>query len=128
MAKVPDTTSRSMVQILQHFIRTRFWKMDIDHTARIAPSAYVDRTNPRGIHIAAHCIIDHEAIILSHDMTRGIRPHTHIGTCTIIGARAIVMPGVSIGQGCRVMPGAVVLKNVPDGVTVGGNPATAATD
>lgn len=98
--------------------------MDISKSAWISPSAYIDRTNPRGIHIGKNCIVDHAAVILSHDMTRGIRPHTRIGDGTVIGVRAIIMPGVTIGRDCRIMPGAVVLRDIPDGATVMGNPAS----
>lgn len=40
-----------------------------------------------------------------------------------IGARAIILPGVTIGNRCVVAAGAVVSKSVPDGTIVGGNPA-----
>ena len=40
-----------------------------------------------------------------------------------IGANAILLPGVVIGEGVIVGSGAVVTKNVPDGATVIGNPA-----
>lgn len=96
--------------------------MDIARSAWISPSAYIDRTNPRGVHIGADCVIDEGAVILSHDMTRGIRPHTKISDGSTIGARAIVMPGVTIGRNCTIAPGAVVLKDVPEGATVVGNP------
>lgn len=102
--------------------------MDIHPSAWISTSAYVDRTNPRGIHIAAGCVIDHAAVILSHDMTRGIRAHTRIGENAVIGARAIIMPGVSIGADCEVLPGAVVTKDVPPGRRALGNPATLSED
>jgi acetyltransferase-like isoleucine patch superfamily enzyme len=39
-----------------------------------------------------------------------------------IGIGAIVLKGVRIGVGARVMPGAVVTRSVPAGATVQGNP------
>lgn len=46
-----------------------------------------------------------------------------IGSYTSIGAHAMIMPGVSIGEKCIVAGGAVVTKSVPDGCMVAGNPA-----
>jgi acetyltransferase-like isoleucine patch superfamily enzyme len=40
-----------------------------------------------------------------------------------IGSGAIVLPGVVIGAGAMVGAGAVVTEDIPDGVTVVGNPA-----
>lgn len=40
-----------------------------------------------------------------------------------IGKRAIIMPGVTIGQGSIVAGGAVVMVNVPPNTIVAGNPA-----
>ena len=47
----------------------------------------------------------------------------HIGNGTWIGARAIILPGVTIGSRCLVAAGAVVSKDVPDDTLVAGNPA-----
>ena len=41
----------------------------------------------------------------------------------VIGAGAVILPGVTIGQNARVGAGAIVTKSVPDNVTVCGNPA-----
>lgn len=46
-----------------------------------------------------------------------------IGAGTWVGARAIVLPGVTIGRRVVVAAGAVVTKDVPDDVLVAGNPA-----
>ncbi len=46
-----------------------------------------------------------------------------IGSYTSIGAHAMIMPGVTIGERCIVAGGAVVTKSVPDGCMVAGNPA-----
>jgi acetyltransferase-like isoleucine patch superfamily enzyme len=48
---------------------------------------------------------------------------TFVRKGAIIGAGATILPGLTIGYGSRVGAGAVVTKDVPDGVTVCGNPA-----
>lgn len=40
----------------------------------------------------------------------------------VIGAGAIILPGVTLGKGCKVGAGAVVTKNIPPGETWVGNP------
>ena len=50
-------------------------------------------------------------------------PISHIGNDVWIGTRAIVMDGVSIGDGAIVAAGAVVTKDVPPYAIVGGVPA-----
>jgi acetyltransferase-like isoleucine patch superfamily enzyme len=97
--------------------------MDIHPSCWIEPTASIDRTWPKGVHIGEGVVIDAHAIVLTHDFTRGLYLDTHIGRNSWIGARAIILPGVTVGERCVVMPGAVVIQNVPGGVTVGGNPA-----
>ena len=46
-----------------------------------------------------------------------------IGDGVWIGARAIILPGVTIGEGAVVAAGAVVTKDVDPWAVVGGNPA-----
>jgi acetyltransferase EpsM len=40
-----------------------------------------------------------------------------------IGAQSAILQGITVGEGCTVCMGAVVLRDVPDGATVMGNPA-----
>ena len=47
----------------------------------------------------------------------------NIGDNVWIGGRAVICPGVTIGNNVVVAAGSVVTKNVPDNVVVGGNPA-----
>jgi maltose O-acetyltransferase len=46
-----------------------------------------------------------------------------IGDDAWLGARAIILPGVTIGKGCTVAAGAVVTKSTADYTTVAGVPA-----
>lgn len=46
-----------------------------------------------------------------------------IGNDVWIGANAIILPGVNIGNGAIIAAGSVVTKDVPDLSVVGGNPA-----
>lgn len=47
----------------------------------------------------------------------------NIGNDVWIGGNAVICPGVNIGDGAVIAAGAVVTKNVPANVVVGGNPA-----
>ncbi|MGI8349522.1 maltose acetyltransferase domain-containing protein [Niallia circulans] len=47
----------------------------------------------------------------------------NIGNNVWMGGRAVINPGVSIGNNVVVASGAVVTKDVPDNVVIGGNPA-----
>ncbi|TYR81328.1 sugar O-acetyltransferase [Priestia megaterium] len=46
-----------------------------------------------------------------------------IGHNVWIGGRAVINPGVTIGNNVVIASGAVVTKDIPDDVVVGGNPA-----
>lgn len=46
-----------------------------------------------------------------------------IGDNAWIGGRAVILPGVTLGDNVVVASGAVVTKDVPDNVVVAGNPA-----
>ena len=48
---------------------------------------------------------------------------THVKKGAAIGAGAVILPGITIGEHAVVGAGSVVTKDVPDGATVIGNPA-----
>ncbi len=49
--------------------------------------------------------------------------YTEIGNDVLIGANAVIMAGITIGDGAVVAAGSIVTKNVPPYAIVGGNPA-----
>ncbi len=61
----------------------------------------------------------------SHGLEGGphVQAPVRIGDGTWIGARALVLPGVTIGKRVMVAAGSVVTRDVPDDVLVAGNPA-----
>lgn len=46
-----------------------------------------------------------------------------IGNYVYVGANALIMPGVTIGDNVLISAGSVVTKSIPSNVVVGGNPA-----
>ncbi|MGG5575836.1 CatB-related O-acetyltransferase [Myroides sp. C15-4] len=94
------------------------------------------------LHIGSHVCIAAEAVILmggnnTHRMDwfslypfletiveayQG-KGDTHIGDGAWIGMRAMIMPGLVIGEGAVIASGAVVTKNVEPYTLVAGNPA-----
>lgn len=108
---------------LQRLIHIHVWGMDIHPSAKIAPSALIDRTWPKGIHIGANTIICEQCVVLTHDFTRGLYLHTTIGARCYLGPRSIIFPGVSVGDDCVIMPGALVNKDMAANSMAIGNPA-----
>lgn len=114
---------RTALLALQSLYYRKILKLDIHPTVRMSLSAKLDSTFRAGIHIDEGSYVAFGARILSHDFTRGLYLHTHIGKNCFIGGQSIVLPGIKIGDGCIVGAGAVVTKNVPSGCAVAGNPA-----
>lgn len=67
-------------------------------------------------------IYNSEHDINSEDFHATSEP-VEIGDYVFIGPRAIILPGVRIGKGAVVAAGAVVTKDVPEYMVVGGVPA-----
>lgn len=83
-----------------------------------------------GITIGDGALIGHNVVLatLNHDTDPRKRSTMHPAPITIgkdvwIGANVTVVPGVDIGDGAIIAAGAVVSKDVPPNVIVGGVPA-----
>jgi maltose O-acetyltransferase len=84
------------------------------------------------ITIQSHASLGHEVMLLtaSHSIGVGMQGAGDLVTAPIvvgrgawIGARAMVLPGVTIGVGSIVAAGALVARDVPGNTLVGGVPA-----
>lgn len=114
---------RIIVITFRHFIMTKLYKMNIHKTARISFGTKLDKTNPKGVHIGKESYFASGAIMFTHDFSRGLKTDTFIGERCFIGANAIIMAGVTIGDEVIVGSGAIVTKDVPSNSIVAGNPA-----
>ena len=94
----------------RHWVLVSLYGMHISRSARISYGAKLDKTNPQGIHIGKNSYIASGAIIFSHDFARNIHTHTYIGDKCFIGANAIIMCGIRIGDEVVIGAGSVVTK------------------
>ena len=84
-----------------------------------------DSTIGRGVILNTACIVEHECQVedFAHVAPGAVLAgNVHVGRRAFVGANATVIQGVSIGAGATVGAGTVVLKDVPPGRTVVGNP------
>jgi UDP-2-acetamido-3-amino-2,3-dideoxy-glucuronate N-acetyltransferase len=80
-----------------------------------------------GIQIEDDVFIGPQATFTNDPFPRSRQPYipsiTRVRRGASVGAGAVILPGVNIGEHAMVGAGAVVVTDVPSGVTVVGNPA-----
>jgi maltose O-acetyltransferase len=103
--------------------------MKIGENCSIQPGVTFDYSHCWLIKIGNNVTIAPQAYLLAHDAsTKDLINYTKIGNITIednvfIGARAIIMPGVTISKNSIIAAGSIVTKSIPEGSIVAGNPA-----
>lgn len=115
------------VSILRQVEVTCIGGIEIKKYSTINKNVYVDGRG--GLKIGAYVSISPSVklITASHEVNSAdfkleVKPiviNDFVWICT----SAIILPGVTLGKGCVVASGAVVTKDVPEYVIVGGNPA-----
>jgi len=71
-------------------------------------------------------ILSHDASTITHTGKSRVE-RTIVGKNVFLGANAVILPGVNVGDDSIIGAGAVVTKDVPKGMVVGGNPAKVIT-
>ena len=135
----PDT--RSPLRVTLNFIvvwiaryspslRVKNWLLrrvgaDIGRGVSLGLTATPDVFWPDLITIEDHAIVGYDATILCHEyLQEEFRTgEVVIGERAMIGAGAIVLPGVHIGENAQVAANSLVDQDVPPGATVAGVPA-----
>ncbi len=121
-AKLHPTSKVGRTAIVQHP-----WLLEIGEQSDIADRVRVYNLGP--IRMGRHSVVSQDAYLCAgtHDYTKPtlplIRPPITIGDGVWVCSAAFVGPGVTIGHNSIVGAAAVVMRDVPDGVIVSGNPA-----
>jgi serine O-acetyltransferase len=105
---------------------SQVFQTDINPQAKLGKGIFLDHAT--GLVIGATCVIGDDVSILQGVTLGGTGKetgdrHPKIASGVLIGAGAKILGNIHIGQCSRVASGSVVLKNVPDHVTVAGVPA-----
>lgn len=108
-------------------------KISMGFNVNIGPRALLDAVG--GIRLGDGCILAPEVMVFSrsHNFDQDVQAlpfdnvvlvaPVNIGRYVWIGTRAIILPGVTIGDGAVIGAGAVVAKDVPSCAVAVGNPA-----
>lgn len=103
------------------------WNLELGDNVALSQHANIYAVDK--ISIGNNSVISREAFLCtaSHDISSPIMELTTapitIGANCWVCARAMILPGVTIGDGAVVAAGAVVTKDVEPWTVVGGNPA-----
>ena len=73
-------------------------------------------------------VLLYQGVVLGGTTTEKKKRHPTLGNNVVLGAGAIALGAITIGDGARVGSGSVVIKSVPPGVTVVGVPGRSVED
>ncbi|MCL2572527.1 MAG: serine O-acetyltransferase [Defluviitaleaceae bacterium] len=99
--------------------------IEIHPGATIGQGLFIDHGS--GVVIGETCVIG-DNVLIYHGVTLGGtgkiggKRHPTVGDNVIIGAGATILGSIKIGTGAKIGAGAMVVKDVPDGTTVVGEP------
>ena len=84
---------------------------------------------PERVELRDDCIVGYDAVLLCHEFLQDEYRlgDVVVGERAMVGAKAVVLPGVEIGADAQVAAGSLVAEDVPAGTTVAGVPATPIT-
>jgi maltose O-acetyltransferase len=94
----------------------------------INPGLVVDHSQCWLIEIGNYLTLAPQVYLMAHDASaKAYLEYTKIGTVKLedhcfIGARSMIMPGVTVGKNAIVAAGSVVTKSVPENTFEGGKP------
>lgn len=103
------------------------WLFELGDWSNVSANVTIYNLGP--VKVGAHSVISQDAYVCAgtHDHTQStlplLRTPITIGDGVWIAAGAFIGPGVTVGNNSVVAARAVVVKDVAEGVIVGGNPA-----
>jgi putative colanic acid biosynthesis acetyltransferase WcaB len=106
------------------------WILGVEIRAQTCIGPRLTLWHPRAIVIhenavlGADCILRHNTTIGNKTLPNGTPgPAPILSDRVDIGANAVILGAIRVGTGAKIGAGAVVVKDVPTGATVVGNPA-----
>lgn len=110
---------------LKNILYSRYLRINIsdNKTVIIAPNVAMEYIYPEIIEIGTNTVIGEESMILAHLLypEKIEFGPVIIGNNCLIGVRAIIMPGITIGDGATIGANTLITRDVPSGATVLGS-------
>lgn len=116
LSKLPGTRFKSA-------LTRRLLGVRMGRDVGLAYGVFLDPYDPSMISFGDNVLVGFDSAIFVHMFTltrQRLRPVT-IGSNVMIGAKCLIAPGVTIGDGASIAPGTVVSRDVPAGAMGMGN-------
>jgi acetyltransferase-like isoleucine patch superfamily enzyme len=115
--EIGDRVSIGSHSVVEHHVR-------LADGVRVHSGAFIPEFSilDEGAWVGPHVVFTNALYPLARDAKRELRG-PHLLPRAKIGANATLLPGIVIGTDALVGAGSVVLRDVPDGTIVAGNPA-----
>jgi len=80
---------------------------------------------PELITLGDHAVVGYDSVILCHEFLQDEyrTGEVVVGDRAMIGAKAVILPGVHVGEGAQIAANSLVTRDVPPETTVAGVPA-----